>query len=118
MLAQRMSKNVCLITAGINVDVATAELQATSELFHTSLMALNTGMPAAGILPPPNDDIANSLDAVIATWTEVQPIVNRALAGDALDAEQLSIMFHSANALTGKMNTTVGLYSEASKLGL
>jgi nitrate/nitrite-specific signal transduction histidine kinase len=118
MLAQRMSKNVCLIAAGINVEVATAELRATSDTFDTSLNALRYGLPAAGILPPPNDDVANGLDAVIATWAEVQPIVNRAIAGDALDAEQLSIMFQNANALTGQMNSTVGLYSEASKLGL
>jgi nitrate/nitrite-specific signal transduction histidine kinase len=118
MLAQRMSKNVCLIAAGINVEVATAELQVASETFHTSLMALKTGMPAAGIMPPPNDDIANGLDAVIATWVEVQPIVNSAVGGEALDAEQLSIMFHGANALTGMMNATVGRYSDASKLGV
>lgn len=118
MLAQRMSKNVCLISAGINVEVATAELRATSETFGTSLTALRNGLPAAGIMPPPNDDIANGLDAVIATWTQVQPIVNSAIAGEVQDAEHLSIMFHNANGLTGKMNATVGLYSEASKLGL
>lgn len=75
-------------------------------------------MPAAGIMPPPNDDIIHGLDAVIATWSEVQPIVDNAIAGEALNAEQLSIMFHNANALTGMMNATVGRYSDASKLGV
>lgn len=118
MLAQRMSKNVCLIAAGINVDVATAELQATSEVFDASLTALRLGMTNAGIAPPPNDAIAAILDGVLATWTEVKPVVALALDGQPLDSEQLSIMFHSSNSLTGQMNTAVGLYSEASKLGL
>jgi hypothetical protein len=118
MLAQRMSKNVCLIAAGINVDVATAELQAASQIFDTSLMALRTGMPSAGINPPPNDEIAARLDVVLDIWTEVQPIVNQSLTGQPADAEQLSIVFNQANGLTGNMNIAVGLYSEASKLGL
>lgn len=118
MLAQRMSKNVCLINAGINVETAMAELQATSEIFDASLTALRSGMPEAGIMPPPNEKIATGLDGVLNTWSQVQPIVDAALEGKALDDEQLSIMFHQSNALTGGMNATVGLYSEASKLGL
>lgn len=118
MLAQRMSKNVCLIAADINTETAMAELQATSEVFDTSLLALREGMPNAGILPPPNEEIASGLDGVLATWNQVQPIVNAALAGQDLDTEQLSIMFQQSNALTGGMNATVGLYSKASKLGL
>lgn len=118
MLAQRMSKNVCLIASGINVDVAAPELQAASGTFDTSLTALRLGMPSVGIAPPPNEEIAASLDSVQDTWNVVQPVVAAALAGEALDTEQLAIMFHMSNALTGKMNATVGLYSAASKLGL
>lgn len=40
------------------------------------------------------------------------------LANKTVDAEQLEIMFLGTNAMTGHMNTVVGLYSEASKLGL
>lgn len=118
MLAQRMSKNVCLIASGINAEVATAELQAASGVFDASLNALRDGMPAAGVAPPPTEEIAAGLDAVLDTWNMVQPIVAIALAGEPLDEEQLAIMFHMSNALTGGMNTTVGLYSAASKLGL
>ncbi len=118
MLAQRMSKNVCLIAAGINVETAMAELKTTSETFDASLSALRFGMTEAGINPPPNDAIASGLDGVLETWSQVRPIVDAALAEQTLDAEHLSIMFHKANALTGGMNATVGLYSEASKLGL
>lgn len=115
MLAQRMSKNVCLIAAGINVEAATAELRGASEVFETSLYALRSGMPEAGINPPPNGDIAAGLDAVIAVWAEVKPIVSQTLDGQTPTADQLTQMFHQSNALTGKMNETVGMYSAASK---
>ena len=55
MLSQRMSKNVCLVGSGINVDAAKAELAATAQVFATSLFALRDGMVQAGINPPPNE---------------------------------------------------------------
>lgn len=115
MLAQRMSKNVCLISAGINVEAATEELRGAAEIFETSLMALRNGMAAAGIQPPPNDEISDQLGEVAAIWGEVKPIVTMTLNGQMPDAEQLSLMFHRANALTGAMNTAVGMYSADSK---
>lgn len=118
MLAQRMSKNVCLIAAGINVEQAAEELRGASEIFDASLSALRGGMPSAGINPPPNDEIADGLAAVSAVWEEVQPIVTMTLNGQIPDAEQLAVMFHQSNALTGKMNETVGMYSAASKQGI
>lgn len=118
MLAQRMSKNVCLIASGLNVEVATAELTGAAQMFDTSLFALRNGMAEAGIKPPPNDEIAAGLDVVIADWTELQRIVDMVLAGQPLDAEQRSIMFNGSNIMTGHMNTVVGMYSEASKLDL
>ncbi|WP_341367219.1 type IV pili methyl-accepting chemotaxis transducer N-terminal domain-containing protein [Yoonia sp. BS5-3] len=118
MLTQRMSKNVCLISSGLNVETALAELDATAQMFDTSLNALRYGMPEAGIKLPPNEEITAGLDVVISDWAILKPIVDRVLAGHSLDAEQRSIMFNGANTMTGNMNTVVGLYSVASKLGL
>ena len=118
MLAQRMSKNVCLIAAGIETEAARAELQGASDMFDTSLMALRNGLPDAGIQPPPNAEIAAQLDTVIAIWNEARGIVDRVLAGEALGADDLTLMYQGGNALTGNMNTAVGLYSDASKLNL
>ena len=115
MLAQRMSKYVCLIAAGINVDVATEELRGAGEAFDASLTALRFGMASAGINPPPNDEIADGLNAVNGIWTDVQPIVNAALSGQTPNADQLAQMFDQSNRLTGKMNETVGLYAAAAR---
>lgn len=118
MLSQRMSKNVCLISSGLNTDVALAELGATAQMFDVSLNALRHSMADAGIKPPPNDEIAAGLDVVINDWARLKPIVDAALAGQRLDTEQRNIMFNGANLMTGNMNTVVGMYSVASKLDL
>ena len=118
MLSQRMSKNVCLIASGLNTDVATAELSATANIFDVSLNALRHGLAESGIKPPPNDDIVAGLDVVIGDWANLRPIVDAAIAGQPIDAEQRDIMFNGANTMTGNMNTVVGMYSTASKLGL
>ncbi|SFJ88786.1 Type IV pili methyl-accepting chemotaxis transducer N-term, partial [Jannaschia pohangensis] len=53
MLAQRMSKNACLIASGHDVEASRAEMLAALEMYDTSLTALRFGMPTAGISPPP-----------------------------------------------------------------
>lgn len=117
MLAQRVSKNICLISAGVASESAMSELEQATTTFETSLMALRNGMEAAGIQRPPTPEIEAGLDSVIADWQEILPKINRVLAGEQLDDEELSLVFGFSNRLTGGMNSVVGLYAEASKLG-
>lgn len=65
MLAQRMSKNVCLIAWDINAETAMSELAATSEIFDVSFRALRDGRPDAGIRLPPNAEIAAGIEVVL-----------------------------------------------------
>lgn len=118
MLAQRISKNVCLASMEINTETAVNELTTASHLFETSLMALRHGMEAAGVKAPPNEEIAVGLDVVIEDWDGIKPIVEQVIAGNDIDGEQREIMFNGSLMMTGDMNKVVGMYSEASKLGL
>lgn len=118
MLSQRMSKNICLITAGVNVETAMGELATTAEMFDSTLTALTNGMQEVGINPPKTPEIAAALEVVAKDWAVLQPIVAQVLAGEELDDETLGIAFAGANTMTADMNTAVGLYSEASKTGL
>lgn len=115
MLAQRMSKNVCLIASGLHVETATKELAQTAQIFEASLMALRSGMSNAGIIAPPNQDIADGLDVVIEDWSALKPFVTASLEGTQLDPQERAGVFHAMNRMTGNMNTVVGLYSDASK---
>jgi len=118
MLAQRISKNICLISAGIDAQSSQAELASAAQDFENALFALRDGMPAAGIVPPPTQAITDGLALVVENWSLASPIVADAFAGFTLDAEKLGIAFQTGNLMTGDMNTVVGLYSDASKLDI
>lgn len=115
MLTQRMSKNVCLVASGVNVEAAKAELAATANMFETSLFALSSGMVDAGIAPPPNATIADGLKVVIGNWEDLKPAVEETLSGVELSATERARVFKGMNQMTGNMNKVVGLYSDASK---
>lgn len=117
MLAQRMSKNVCLLASGLNVETAKPELEKTAEIFETSLFALRGGMLSVGINPPPNDAIANGLGVVVSDWNALKPFVTAVLAGEQLSDADREMVFLGMNQMTANMNKVVGLYSEASKHG-
>lgn len=118
MLAQRISKNVCLISSGLDVDVAMPELASAREIYDASLNALRFGMPSAGIHATENPVILEGLDEILAIWQAEQPILDSVAAGEDVSDEHLAFVFHKMNELTGKMNTLVGMYSEESKQGL
>ncbi|MEP0089803.1 MAG: type IV pili methyl-accepting chemotaxis transducer N-terminal domain-containing protein [Paracoccaceae bacterium] len=117
MLAQRMSKNVCLVASDITTDAAKDELTATMQLFETSLRALRSGMPEAGIKSPPNDAISKGLNTVFDNWQALKPMVETVLASGALEPAQRAVVYNGMNEMTANMNKVVGLYAQSSKLG-
>ena len=117
MLAQRMSKNVCLMNEGVTVAAAQAELAEAYRLFDATLAALQTGMPSAGVSPPPNDAVVAGLDIVVAAWADMAPLMQRAIAGETFDQALRAQVFHGMNDLTSKMNDVVHTYSDATTIG-
>lgn len=118
MLAQRISKNICLIASGVNVEASSADLVATDEIFRNTLYALRFGLPGAGIQQAKNNDIADGLTVVARNMETLSPLIAEIAAGRTLDPGQLGVAFLTANLMTGNMNRAVGLISEASKLSL
>ncbi len=117
MLAQRISKNACLLASGHAGDAAVAEMEAAMSTYDVSLNALRFGMDEAGIVPPPVPQIEEGLAEIAGDWQNVQPLLARAAGGD-LSLEERAQIFTAMNGLTGKMNVLVGVYAEVSKLGL
>ena len=118
MLAQRISKNACLITTGFESEDAHKELASARQIYDASANALRFGMPDAGIKATTNAEILTGLDEVLGLWAEVQPILDKIDAGDDLSRDEQSFIYNTMNSLTGQMNRLVGLYNDASKLGL
>jgi hypothetical protein len=118
MLTQKMSKEACMLQANAG-DTETAQaLTGTMQMFEVSLMALRNGMPEAGIKAPPNAEISEGLDVVISNWGDVKPSLDAELAGADLSAELTAQRFITLNTTMGNMNKVVGMYTQATKLGL
>ena len=115
MLANRMSKNVCLIASDVNDDAAMQDLTKTIGLFEASLDALQNGMPSVGLRPPPTDRIAEGLNDVAAEWAAIKPVLDQTLAGETLHADVRAQVFLAFLGMEGRMNNVVHNYQKNSK---
>ncbi len=116
MLAQQMSKNVCLLHTNGDTAAARAELEKGFALFDATLNALKVGMAEVGITPPPNETVVEGLAVVDAAWQDVVPRLQAAMAGARFDQEERAALLNDLNALTAKMNAAVKMYVAASAL--
>ncbi|MEL6570840.1 MAG: type IV pili methyl-accepting chemotaxis transducer N-terminal domain-containing protein [Pseudomonadota bacterium] len=115
MLANRMSKNVCLISSNVKDEDAMAQLQETIGLFQTSLNALQNGLPSVGLRPPPTQGIANGLNDVADEWEEISPYLDALIGGAELSTEIRAQLFLAFLGMEGRMNNVVHNYQKNSK---
>lgn len=118
LLTQKASKEICLILSDIDAASAQETLGTTINMFEASLDALRNGMVDAGINPPPNDDIVQGLQQVHANWFAIKDQLDAISAGQTLSDDARATVFTALNKTMAEMNSVVGMYSEASKLGL
>ena len=118
LLAQRMSKDVCLIASGIEVDAAREELVATIALFDTSLNGLANGVESVGLLPPPTQKIAEGLQFVTDEWSKIRPTLDEVVAGTQIDDTTRAELFGAFLGMEARMNNVVFMYASNSKLDL
>jgi len=118
MLAAQMSKDMCLIAAGINADTAKADLAVASALFGDTLTALRNGLPSVGVRPPPTERIAQGLQFVVEEWDAMQPFIAQALAGEAISAADRQRVYFAFLGIEARMNNVAVAYDRNSKLGL
>lgn len=118
MLAERMSKDVCLISSGINAEIAASELSSSSKLFADTLSALRNGLPSVGVRPPPTQQIEDGLQFVADEWEDLQPTLARAIAGEQLDTATRQRVFFAFLGIEARMNNVAVMYDKNSKLGL
>ncbi|MDX8355079.1 type IV pili methyl-accepting chemotaxis transducer N-terminal domain-containing protein [Cognatiyoonia sp. IB215182] len=118
MLAAQMSKDMCLIAAGINVDTAKADLAEASALFGDTLTALRNGLPSVGVRPPPTERIAEGLQFVVEEWAAIQPFIAQAQAGEVISAADRQRVYFAFLGIEARMNNVAVAYDRNSKLGL
>lgn len=115
MLANRLSKNVCLIASDVRDTEAMDELAETITLFDTSLNALQFGLESVGVRPPPNAAIEAGLAVVAEEWVAIRPILEATLAGEKLSDEKRAEVFLAFLGMEGRMNNVVTQYMKNSK---
>ena len=118
MLANRISKDVCLIASDVNNDTALAQLNESIQLFDVSLQALQNGMETVGIRPPPTEQIAQGLADVGIAVDGIRPILQAAQGGQELSDEDRAKVFRAMLGVEAKMNNVVHWYQQNSKLNL
>lgn len=118
MLANRMSKNVCLIASDVNDAEATQELSDTIAMFDASLSALQNGMESVGLRPPPTQQIADGLGVVADEWSTMRPVLDATLAGADLTDDIRAQVFLAFLGMEARMNNVVNQYQKNSKQDL
>ncbi|MFA8442763.1 type IV pili methyl-accepting chemotaxis transducer N-terminal domain-containing protein [Yoonia sp.] len=109
-LAYRMTREMCELATGTGQSETQDALKATVDLFGQTLTALRDGFPAAGINPPPNDAVRDSLDATFALWQDGRGIFDAAIAGERPTAETVAAAASLSETLSVAMNNTITLY--------
>ncbi len=115
MLTQKISKEACMIWSGMG-DADTAKALAdTMNLFEVSLSALINGLPEAGIIPAPNEEIKTGLDEIWADWTAMKVTLAELTEGEGIPADTQVATFKKLNTTLANMNAVVGMYTERAK---
>ncbi len=116
LLSAQMSKDVCLIASGINVDAAQDELNRSIRLFDDTLSALRNGLDSVGVRPPPTQQIAEGLQFVVDEWDAIQPYLQQSLEEETLDTATRQKLFFAFLGMEARMNNVVVMYNKNSKL--
>lgn len=110
MLSQRAVKEACLLSVSTTPEEQAARLMETIDLFDRSLTALRDGHPTAGIIPPPNTEVARKLAEVAELWRPIKTTLTEAADAGTLSAQDLRRLTSDAEPLLRTMNEAVGLY--------
>ncbi|MEM1382381.1 MAG: type IV pili methyl-accepting chemotaxis transducer N-terminal domain-containing protein [Pseudomonadota bacterium] len=111
MLSQKIGKEFCQVMLGWNAEETKAALEKTISVFETSHGALASGLPAAGIIPPPTKEIRLALDAFEKRWMTLKSLMQGLIAGTA-GPDDLQVFARENDTLLKQMHAIVGMYEK------
>ncbi len=109
MLSQQLVKEMCLMHMLGN---QSQNIQQTLGLFDASLNALIDGFPAAGVIPPPTQEIRDKLIEVKAIWETLKPIADQSAAGNIPDRDSLYMFSLAMEAVLRTTSEATDLYTQ------
>lgn len=105
-ITQEISKLTCAVATKQPDFGSLDELEDTMGLFDRSLAALENGLPAVGISPPPSEFIAERLSTLRAHWLDISATAIAATKS----ADTLQASTETYDALHTEINNLVTLY--------
>ncbi len=112
MLTQKMSKEVFLISLGIDKEANQENLKKTMAQFERTLKGLKYGDAGLKLAKAPNARIAAQLDRVMALWMEFKPLVSKVARGE-VDKATLAAISKQNLPLLREMNKAVKMFEKA-----
>jgi hypothetical protein len=109
-LAHRMTRTTCELATGTGSEGTVQELAETVDFFDRTLLALRDGFPAAGINPPPNEIITESLNETFSLWRANRTIYDNAIAGGQPSAADVMASATLTADLSVAMSNVITLY--------
>lgn len=109
MLSQKLSKEVCLVARGHQLNKTQPELKETLKLFESSLRAFMEGMPIAGVPKPPSEAIAEQLRIANEVWQQVRLTAATVASSNAVSLVDLETFANGADDFMVEMNKAVKL---------
>lgn len=109
MFTQQVSKDFCLIDAGVNTEASRADLAATLQYFNATLDALINGFPGA-VLPAPNPEIRAKLLEVQGIWQGPNAVLAAVAEGGEITQEDRLIIADDIEKVLSTMNDAVKMY--------
>lgn len=119
MLTQKMSKEIMLVTLGVNKAENLGNLKKTAELFDKTLTGLRDGDAGLGLPATTEKRVLRQLKKVAEDWAQFYPVVKNVLANQGANKAEVEAMASLNIPLLKKMNKAVGQYEKlASKAGI
>ncbi|MEM9735732.1 MAG: type IV pili methyl-accepting chemotaxis transducer N-terminal domain-containing protein [Pseudomonadota bacterium] len=115
MLSQKLSKEVCLVAGGNDLERNLPELNETLNIFEASLEAFRKGAPFAGIPTPPTEEIAAQLEIAHGEWAPIRDTARKVAKGGAASFAELSSFADGADRFLVEMNKAVQMLAALSK---
>lgn len=112
MLTQKMSKEMLLIAAKINVNQNREGLKKTAKLFDSTLKGLRDGNKKMGLPPTKSKVILKQLAKVANHWSKFKSIVDSVAKGGSVPVAKVAAL---NLPLLKNMNTAVRLYEKEAK---
>ncbi len=107
MLAERISKDVCLIARGDRSEARLKDLSETVTVFRASLDAFQNGMADMGVPPPPTQGIADSLQAAQFHWLSVAAFAFAIVGGMELGGDAMSEFANTMDLFNSNMTAAL-----------